>query len=251
MNPLLHLIESGNCPVKLSEEEWPSDLRVMALAPHPDDFDAVGITMRLFRDNGNPICVAVVSGSASGVLDEYSPGADNEAKARFREEEQRESARAFGLSDNHLRFLRLPEDEAGDPVEDDASEAAIRVAMEQIRPDLVFLPHGCDTNPGHQRVFSIFRRIAAEWKQPLTAFYIRDPKTVECRLDSYLPFDEESAQWKGSLLRLHRTQQHRNMTLRRFGFDERLLQVNRGIAADIGCPEPYAEAFELEFFQGG
>lgn len=241
-------IKDSERPVKLAGMVWPRDLCVMVLAPHPDDFDAVGVTMRLFRDNGNPIYVSVVSGSASGVLDEYSPGADDAAKARFREEEQRDSARAFGLPEDHLRFLRLPEDEAGDPVEDAAAETAIRKAMEQVQPDLVFLPHGCDTNPGHQRVYAMFRRIATEWNRPLTAFYIRDPKTLECRLDAFLGFDEEAAQWKAELLRMHRTQQHRNLTLRGYGFDERLLQVNRDIATDIGCAEPFAEAFELEFF---
>lgn len=235
-------------PLRLDEVTMPSTWRVMVLAPHPDDFDAVGVTMRLFRDNGNPIFAAVVSGSASGVLDEYRPGSENADKARFREEEQRDSARAFGLPDDHLRFLRLPEDESGDPIEDDGNEMEIREALERVRPDIVFLPHGCDTNPGHQRVFAMFRWIAAEWNQPLAAFYIRDPKTVECRLDACLGFDEESADWKGSLLRMHRTQQHRNMTLRGYGFDERLLQVNRDIAADIACSEPYAEAFELELF---
>lgn len=248
MTDLLQTFSNMNRPARLDEVALSPAWRVMVLAPHPDDFDAVGVTMRLFKDNGNSIFVAVVSGSASGVLDEYRPGADHADKARFREEEQYDSARSFGLPDDHLRFLRLPEDEAGDPIEDDGNELEIREALERVRPDIVFLPHGCDTNAGHQRVFSMFRRIAAEWKQPLVAFYIRDPKTVECRLDAWLGFNEEAAQWKSALLRLHRTQQHRNMTLRGYGFDERLLQVNRNIAKDIGCPEPYAEAFELEIF---
>lgn len=248
MTDLLQTFSNIKRPARLNELALSPAWRVMVLAPHPDDFDAVGVTMRFFKNNENPIFVAVVSGSASGVLDEYCPGADQAEKARVREEEQRDSARTFGLPDDHLRFLRLPEDAAGDPKEDFENESAIREVLEWARPDLVFLPHGCDTNPGHQRVFAMLRRIAAESNQPLAAFYIRDPKTVECRLDVHLGFDEEAAQWKGALLRLHRTQQQRSMTQRGFGFDERLLQVNRNIAADIGCAEPYAEAFELELF---
>jgi len=237
-----------NSPVRIETLSVSPRWRVSVLAPHPDDFDAVCTTLRFFHNNGNPVHVAVVSGSSSGVLDEFQPGSDHLAKSNFREQEQRDSLQAFGLPAENLRFLRLPEDDAGDPKEDEENLAAIRSVIEEQRPDLVFLPHGCDSNPGHQRVFAMFRSIVARQSRSMAAFYIRAPKTIECRLDVYCGFGEDLAEWKGGLLRLHRTQEHRNQILRGYGFDQRVLQVNRDIATEIGCSEPYAEAFEIELF---
>ena len=218
---------------------WSSHLRLFVLAPHPDDFDAAGVTLRFFHQLGCPIHVAVVSGSASGVLDEFCAGA--EAKAAAREQEQRESLQLFGLPENHLTFLRLPEDAGGDPIDDPANEAVIREKLAAVRPDIVFLPHGADTNLGHQRVFAMFRRVAPT----TTGFLIRDPKTVEFRTDLFMPFDAELAVWKRKLLLHHRSQEHRNRVVRGRGFDDRILDVNRQIAAELNCGAPFAEAFEI------
>ena len=65
------------------------------------------------------------------------------------------------------------------------------------------------------------------------------------RVDLYLDFGEEDAAWKAQLLRLHRSQQERNLRERGIGFDARVLQVNRQAAAALGTPLPYAEVFEL------
>ena len=48
-------------------------LRVVVLAPHPDDFDAIGISMRTLQENGNPIDVTVLTSGASGVEDDFDP----------------------------------------------------------------------------------------------------------------------------------------------------------------------------------
>jgi LmbE family N-acetylglucosaminyl deacetylase len=45
---------------------------MLALAPHPDDFDAIGVTLKHIRRNGNPIEVGVVR-TGSGVEDSYRP----------------------------------------------------------------------------------------------------------------------------------------------------------------------------------
>ncbi len=36
-------------------------LRILVLAPHPDDFDAIGVSMRNFWKNGNPLYLAVAT----------------------------------------------------------------------------------------------------------------------------------------------------------------------------------------------
>jgi hypothetical protein len=74
----------------------------------------------------------------------------------------------------------------------------------------------------------------------------RDPKTTQFRADLFTPFDETDAAWKRKLLLHHRSQEHCNRKLRDHGFDDRILAVNRRLAAELGCNAPYAEAFQLE-----
>ncbi len=252
MNEMQHTKESGTSTPSMAlrsfgEQHISPTLRVLVLAPHPDDFDAIAVTLRYLHDQGNPIFVAVVSGSHSGVLDDFV-GPDPETKREVREQEQRNSATFFGLPPENLAFLRLPEDDNGDPIEDDAAETAIRRHVDSVAPDLVFLPHGNDTNVGHQRTCTMFQRIAADISKPLTAYYIHDPKTRQICTDTYMAFGEEKAKWKGELLLHHESQHHRNLKLRGHGFDDRILKVNRAIAADLELAEPYAEAFETEHF---
>ena len=239
----------NNKPIPLETVvcKLPTEIRVLVLAPHPDDFDAIGVTLRYLHKKGNPIFAAVLSGSASGVLDSFV-GPDPEEKCRVREQEQRAGLKFFGLPMENLTFLRLPEDKGGDPVEDDSNETTIRRQIELIAPGIVLLPHGNDTNKGHQRVFAMFQRIAAAMNAPLQAFYIRDPKTTQIRTDVYTAFGEEEAQWKRTLLLHHASQEHRNRKLRSAGFDDRLLNVNHEIARDLNIEQPYAEAFEREVF---
>ena len=58
-------------PYRLDAIDLPTAMKVLVLAPHPDDFDAIGVTLRILRDNGNPILLAVVTSGASGVEDGY------------------------------------------------------------------------------------------------------------------------------------------------------------------------------------
>jgi len=81
---------------------------------------------------------------------------------------------------------------------------------------------------------------------PVTGYLSRDPKTITMRSDLYLPFDETQAQWKAELLRHHASQQLRNLASRGYGFDERILKVNRLIAQELKIDATYAEVFEIE-----
>ena len=89
----LNSVFAGPRPLRLQQLQLPPELRVAVLAPHPDDFDAIAVTLRHLRDNGNRIAVAVATGGASGVEDGFRGAADDSAKARLREEEQRASCR--------------------------------------------------------------------------------------------------------------------------------------------------------------
>jgi len=119
-------------------------------------------------------------------------------------------------------------------------------------PDLVFMPHGNDSNADHRRTYRLFSQMAPCLKgQEVRLLLNWDPKTLGMRVDILSPFREEEAQWKRELLRFHRSQHQRNLSHRGHGFDDRILLVNRRIAIDCGLDLPYAEAFEEELLSDG
>jgi LmbE family N-acetylglucosaminyl deacetylase len=236
---------SGPKPYRLDLLELPQELRVTVLAPHPDDFDAMGATLRRLHDHGNSIHLAVLS-AGSGVEDSFCPVPTPEAKTAIRQQEQRESCRFFGLPEACLEFPRLKLDAEGQPADAPENTGQMKAILERSRADLVFLPHGNDTNAGHRQTWATFRRAALGLGRPVTALYNQDPKTISLRTDAVMLFDGNWAAWKGELLRFHRSQQHRNLLRRGHGLDQRILEVNRQIAAQLGLPGQYAEAFEIE-----
>ncbi len=240
---------SGPRPVLLPSCPIPHDMRLQVLAPHPDDFDEIGVTLRFFRDNGNPIFVAVLTSGASGVEDSFCTPPTIESKAEVREQEQRRSCRFFGLQDTHLDFLRLEEDHDGHILESSENYEQIKRCVSGVRPDLVLLPHGNDTNAGHRRTSSMFMRVASEARFSVAALFNRDPKTISMRYDFYTPFGPEEAEWKAALLRFHASQHQRNLNTRGMGFDERILEMNRQIAIDCPGEQKFSEAFEYAFWE--
>ena len=239
------LFARGDRPVALDAAAPAEDLVIAIMAPHPDDFDAIAVTLRRFHARGASLHLAVLTNGASGVEDDYPGATTDAAKGELREAEQLASCARFGLSPERVRFLRLPEDEAG-LIVDAASIAAIRDWLLPIRADLVFMPHGNDSNVTHQRTYALFSRVAAKERLSLWAVLNQDAKTRTMRHDLYTPFDADEADWKSGLLRLHDTQHRRNLNTRGHGFDERVLAVNRNTARALDIAAPYAEAFELE-----
>ena len=233
-------------PLFLNSLHLDPSLRVVVLAPHPDDFDAIGITMRILRDNGNPIDLVVLTSGASGVEDGFAPGLTVPGKAAIREHEQKASCNFFGLPPEQLTFLHLAEDAEGHPQVSEQNLARLSAYWNEHLPDLVFMPHGNDTNAGHQRTYSLFRKLKEAEPRSLVALLNRDPKTIDMRQDVYTLFGETEALWKGELLRYHRTQHERNLRTRQHGIDERILGVNRQAARELGREAEYAEVFELE-----
>lgn len=239
-------LSSGETPRSLRVIEIPSDLRVLVIGPHPDDFDAVAVTLSLLCANGNRIDVGVVQ-TGSGVEDCYMPGATSADQAQVREREQRASAHFFGLPDECLEFLDLVNDETDQPEDTPVNTERLMRFVLAKRPDIVFLPHGNDTNSGHRAVYSMFSRIASHSSAPTVAFLNRDAKTIDMRTDVYTPFDGMEAGWKAEMLRFHDSQHQRNLNTRGHGFDDRILNLNRQIAQELALDEEFAESFELEF----
>ena len=225
-----------------NEMEIPTSSKVLVLAPHPDDFDAIAVTLSIFRDNGNYIELAVVSGAKSGVEDSFLKAYPYMTKVEIREREQLASCKLFGLSKSQVKFLRLHEDETGAVMESADNLEIVKKYIHEIKPDIVFMPHWNDTNAGHRRTYSMLKKIAKN----LIIYLNRDPKTIKIRQDIYTLFSEEDAKWKAELLRCHKSQHQRNLNTRNHGFDERVLQVNRQTAEEGGCAAPYAEVFEID-----
>lgn len=239
MKPQLDaLLQPDGGPRSLRDLQWPAPMRILVLAPHPDDFDAIGLTLRHLHAQGHDLHVAVLTTGASGVDDGFEGAKDEAAKAALREAEQRESCAFFGLAADRLHFLRLWSAGA-----DDVS--ALRAWMAARPADLLFLPHGNDSNRTHRRTYDSVLAIAGEQGLQAWCLLNQDAKTLDMRVDLYFPFGEQQAAWKAQLLRFHRSQQARNLRLRGSGFDTRVLDVNARAARSLGLDEPYAEAFEV------
>jgi len=224
----------------------PRDLRVVVLAPHPDDFDAIAVTLRRLYALGAQLHLAVCTTGASGVEDGYAGAQTDEAKGALREAEQAASCDFFGLPLEDLEFLRLPSDAQGNPRLDEANHATVRRVLEQQRPHCVFLPHGHDSNVTHQRVYTLLEAAVQQASYPLWAWLNQDAKTLAMRQDLYTSFDESAAKWKAELLRFHASQHQRNLNTRGHGFDERVLRINEECATALEAAQPYAEVFELK-----
>ena len=247
MNAQLADILRMKRPLSIRSAGFSPALKILAFGPHPDDFDAIGITMRFFKNNGNRIHVGVIP-TSGGVEDSYVSPPTPEKKAALRVEEQRKSCRFFGLPDECLTFLDLEQDDKAEPTDTPINRSRLRDFILSCRPDLVFLPHGNDTNRGHRVVYAMFRQIASDTDYPIMAFLNKDPKTIDMRTDCYTEFSEEEAKWKRQLLRCHDSQHQRNLKTRSHGFDERILRVDQQTAWDLGIDQAYAEAFEMEWY---
>lgn len=211
---------------------WDRVSHWLVLAPHPDDFDVVAITLKAFRDHGSRITLDVLSGGASGVEDDFAYGW--ESKTIAREQEQRESCKRFGLPADELQFHRLKEDADGFMEDHLENRHLVHALLDRRAPDGVILPHGNDSNADHRRTFRWFKTWRDTQKDPPLALLVRDPKNLGMRVDLITPYDSSQAAWKADLLRCHRSQHERNLRTRGIGFDERILAPERLAAENYG-----------------
>jgi LmbE family N-acetylglucosaminyl deacetylase len=230
--------------VMFNELKFPPACSIVVLAPHPDDFDAIGVSLKFLHEQSHIIHLAVLTSGAGGIDDGWNGISSAAEKTAIREAEQQASCHFFGLPSENVHFFRLWEQSSNES----ADYEKLRSFLLSIRPDFVFLPHGNDSNRTHRRTYDTFHTIATMENLSLTAFLNLDAKTIEMRPDVYMFFDEQDAAWKKDLLRFHRSQQERNLNARGHGFDERVLKVNYEAALATKTGLPYAEVFELQEF---
>jgi LmbE family N-acetylglucosaminyl deacetylase len=247
MNRSWNSLTESHRPHSIKDGLIDSALKLLVLAPHPDDFDAIGVTLKFLFSNGNPLEVAVAY-TGSGVEETYRPGLTLEAMTQLRVCEQQNSLRFFGLPEGCLTFLRLENDDTDQLIESKQNLGILESIVLQKAPDLIFLPHGNDTNSAHRAMYAMVRQIAIRSHRPIALMLIRDPKNISMRTDLYLAFGEVQAAWKAELLRFHDSQQKRNLNARGYGFDKRILDVNRQYAKELKLTKPYAEVYELEIY---
>ena len=96
--------------------------------------------------------LAVVS-TSSGVEDSYRNCSSNAEKAKIRGQEQRQSCRFFGLDENRITFLDFLKEDQTQPIEISENTEMLRKYISAKQPDIVFLPHGNDTNASHKRMY--------------------------------------------------------------------------------------------------
>lgn len=232
-------------PADLRKIAWPEKLKLLVTAPHPDDFDAIGVTLRYLMNAGHGVQV-IVAETGSGIDKVYGAGMSAEDRRQLRVREQTDSFRFFGLPDDRFRFLKLNNAEDDQVADDAANRLFLEKLVRELKPDMLFMPHGNDTNRAHRAMYAMMKAIASRMEWPVALMLNSDVKTVGMRKDFYLAFDETEAQWKSELLRYHDSQHQRNLRDRGYGFDERVLMLNRRTAAELGIGKPYAASFELE-----
>ena len=86
---LAQLLKKQISPISLDDYSFSSSLRLLVLAPHPDDFDAIAVMLKYFQANGNPILLLVLIGGSSGVNDSFPENPTKHRKAKNRETEQK------------------------------------------------------------------------------------------------------------------------------------------------------------------
>jgi LmbE family N-acetylglucosaminyl deacetylase len=219
---------------------------VAVMAPHPDDFDAIAITLKRLTNKGIKIKLAVMTGGASGVEDSFGAFATNTDKALLREAEQLASCRMFGLLDDAVTFLHLTENNSGDLLNNCGNQLVIDDYLKNIKPEIIFMPHGNDTNATHRTCLSMVQCSVAKLPIQVTFMLNMDPKTIDIKPDYYSGFAGDEAEWKATLLRCHKSQHQRNLNSRQHGFDYRILEFNRQGAKKFNLPVTYAELFEVD-----
>ena len=154
---ITRLLRSENLPVSLKDFPLSSSLKLLVLAPHPDDFDAIAVMLKYFQENSNEILLLVLTGASSGVNDSFLERPTRQNKEDIRQHEQKKALEFFRFPRSQVRFLRLPEDVNGDLLLDEGCRNIVGKHFREFNPDMITLPFGKDTNESHQRTFTLAR----------------------------------------------------------------------------------------------
>lgn len=130
-------------PVSVEHWDSPGQLRVLAVAPHPDD-EAIGCagTLALHQKRGDVVCIAYITDGRSSRALVLGP----EQMALRRKREAQTAAMALGV--DRVEWFGLPE---GDWTEEQL-QSGLQALLHQFSPDLIYAPSRVDFHAEHRRV---------------------------------------------------------------------------------------------------
>ncbi|MCI0519418.1 MAG: PIG-L family deacetylase [Chloroflexi bacterium] len=132
--------------------ELPPGSNVLLLSPHPDDAAlGAGGTLLKHSQAGCRVSVLVLTDGAAGV-----PGSPAAQTAALRRQEERAAAALLGVQ--RLEFWGQPD---GALAASPTIARRLRALLDELQPDLVYLPYALDHHPDHRAVSPLLR-VAAQ-----------------------------------------------------------------------------------------
>ena len=124
-------------------QEIPTGERILVLCPHPDD-DVIGVggTLRKHIEAGVQVAILILTDGGAGVPDQ-----SRRHVAKLRHQEQLEAAAILGV--DQLLFWDYPD---GAFKVEDTSASKLLDLLNDLKPDLVYLPSFLYTHPDHRAV---------------------------------------------------------------------------------------------------
>lgn len=124
-------------------------MNVIVIAPHPDD-ESIGCggTICLHTDRGDRVTTVFLTSGEMGL----TRPTEEEAK-RVRESEAESAAEILGLAE--ISFLRFPDGYLSVHIAEAAR--SLRAIFEREMPQLIYLPHDCESHPDHAMTALIVR----------------------------------------------------------------------------------------------
>jgi len=214
-------------------------MRVMAIAPHPDD-DAIGCGGSIVQhvQRGDSVHVVYVTSGEHG-----SPVYTPSELAKIREAEAAQGAKILGAQ--ATTFLRQPDGNVGYSI--DLVNQFIQLIRTE-KPDVLYLPHSADGHKDHQQTFAVVMEAAGraggnsfpEWGGKAWGIATMLGYEVWTPMQSFQYVNDISAEIdiKLSALREHKSQ------LANVPYDDAIRSLNRfrGAMTERGT---YCECFEV------
>jgi LmbE family N-acetylglucosaminyl deacetylase len=124
-------------------------MKILVIAPHPDDESlGCGGAISLHAQRRDEVNAAFLTSGELG-LKKLS----REEAWKIREAEARASCKVLGIQE--ANFLRLPDWTMSDEIAGAAGK--LRTVLQNLRPEMIYLPHPREWHPDHQAALPVLR----------------------------------------------------------------------------------------------
>lgn len=213
----------------------PKGKRIVVLAPHMDDeIIGCGGTICKHIDSGDRVSVIYMTGGSRGNRD-FS--ADN-SLCDIRKAETAEANRIMGITNAHFFDL---EDGSDQPWDDAAPK--LRTLLEELQPQLVYLPPYYDLHADHRKTNHLFKLALPEYAGNVCVYEVWSPINPNLTVNITAQMDRKLAAIRACTSQMQAVP-----------YDKMLLGLNSYRATFLFTPQAeYAEAFTLspaqDYFQ--